>query len=122
LAASSIRLEIYNWRDLATPVNSPVKVVLDTLPNITPEDAKIYITGSFNNWRPGDRDYIFKKDAGGKYYVEVPRNELWLNFKFTRGDWGSVECKPNKDDIGNRHYNYCDVTQIHITVEAWKDR
>lgn len=118
----TVRVEIYNWRDLSRPQGPPVKVVIDELPAGTPADASIHIAGNFNNWRPGDRDYVMKKDASGKYYAEIPRNELWLEFKITRGSWGSAECKPNREDIDNRRYNYCDVTEIRIKVEAWKDR
>jgi hypothetical protein len=115
-------IEIDNWRDLTQPDGPPVRVVVEAVPESTPENADLYIAGNFNRWNPGDRDYRMIRNADGSYYIDIPRSEYTLDFKITRGNWGTVECRPNGDDIENRVYAFKDFTEIRISVAAWKDR
>lgn len=115
-------VEIENWRDLTRPEGPPVRVIVESVPMTTPENAELYIAGNFNNWNPGNQNFILTKAPDGTYYVDVPRNEYNMDFKITRGNWGTVECHPGGEDIQNRTYAYKDVSEIRISVAAWKDR
>lgn len=118
----TVYLTIDNWRDLTRPGGPPVRVIVESVPHSTPEDAELFIAGNFNNWNPGDRSYKLTATADGTYFVDVPRSEHALEFKITRGNWGSVECRTGGEDIGNRSYEFRDITEVRISVEAWKDR
>jgi hypothetical protein len=118
----TVFVEIENWRDRTRPEGPPVKVVVESVPGNTPENAELYIAGNFNNWNPGDMDYMMRKNTEGQYVVDVPRREYTLEFKITRGNWRTVECQPDGEDIENRVYDYKEVEEIRIDVEGWKDR
>jgi hypothetical protein len=118
----TVFVEIENWRDLTHPDGPPVRVVLESIPEDTPSNDDLYIAGNFNNWNPGNGRYTLDKATDGTYYVDIPRDEYMLEFKITRGDWGTVECRPDGEDIENRVYAYRDVQEIRIVVERWKDR
>ena len=118
----TVRLQIGNWRDLTRPEGPPVRVIVESVPEETYQDDELYIAGNFNNWNPGDRDYRLHRNADGTYFIDIPRSEYTLEFKITRGNWGTVECRTNGDDIDNRVYAYKDVEEIRIGVKRWKDR
>jgi hypothetical protein len=118
----TVFLEIENWRDLARPDGPPVKVIVESVPASTPENANLYIAGNFNNWNPEDERFIMKKNPEGTYYFDVPRAEYSLEFKITRGSWRTVETESNGEDIENRVYTYKEVKEIRIEIEGWKDR
>ena len=73
-----------------------MRVEVDHIPSNTPANADIYITGEFNSWDPGDNRYILEKLNDSVYYIDLPRGVGELEYKFTRGDWSTVE----KDNCG----------------------
>ena len=118
----TVFLQVANWRDLSRPQGPPVRVIVESVPENTPENAELFIAGNFNNWAPGDLGYLMMRTDDGKYFVDLPRSEYTLEFKVTRGSWGTVECKANGDDIENRVYAYKNVEEIRIDIEGWKDQ
>jgi hypothetical protein len=99
-----------------------VRVILESLPPDTPTDDQLFIAGNFNNWDPGNPQWKLQKDSHGIYYADIPRSEGTLEFKITRGSWGTVECELSGEDISNRTYPYKDLEKIKIDVKAWKDK
>ncbi len=123
--SDTIIANIVNWEDL--PPHSRhsfdnLTFILDEVPSNTPKDASIFIVGNFNDWHPGAPAYKLKKDEKGKYKIELP---IWLeeiSFKFTRGDWTSVEGRRNGQARQNRDYIYDpNHTEIHVSIESWED-
>jgi hypothetical protein len=116
----TVYLQIDNWKDLATPDNSTIRINLLKVPENTPPGDDIYIAGNFNGWDPGSGQWKLQKNPESAYFIEIPRSGGTLEFKFTRGSWGTVESK-NGRDIDNRTYLYRNVTQLNLQVDGWLD-
>ncbi|MES2638454.1 MAG: TIM-barrel domain-containing protein [Myxococcota bacterium] len=99
----------------APPVAMPFRVAL---PADTPLDTPICIASSADGWvshTPLTRE-------GGSAYgtIEVPRGE-YLYYKFTRGDWDTVEKWPDCAEASNR-YELGRATPVKAdTVYGWAD-
>jgi hypothetical protein len=116
--APSFQLELsYDVTLLAAP---PVLVHFEvTVPPGTPVSPQIHITSSANGWtqqplawvRPGEL-------AAGE--LSVPRGE-WFFFKFTRGDFNTVEKWPGCVEANNR-YAFVQANPTRLEqVFGWRD-
>ncbi|RLD76227.1 MAG: hypothetical protein DRJ10_13895 [Bacteroidetes bacterium] len=98
-----------------------IVVKVEGIPKNTPVGADIYITGNFNLWDPGDDSYILTQNADSTYIVTLPTTFGRIEYKFTRGDWTTVE----KDRCGNEQddrYAYTfDNDTIINSIESWSD-
>lgn len=116
---------IRSWNDLPKPGCPSIVLVIDSVPKNTPADAVLYMAANFNGWDPGSRYWMFSFSQGldGKYYIDVPRvNNDKIYYKITRGDWRTVECAPNGDDIENRVLEGRPGQEVRIKVQRWKDK
>jgi hypothetical protein len=91
------------------------------LPGNTPPSEPIYISGNFNNWDPGDANYVLTKNSDSVYEVQLPRGIGEIEYKFTRGDWSTVEKDPCGFEISNRSAFYGDKLIFHDTIRSWND-
>ncbi|PWJ56979.1 helix-turn-helix protein [Dyadobacter jejuensis] len=115
----TIRIRLAGWEYKPT-----YRFVVTNLPENTPKDAQIYITGNFNNWNPGMEDYRLRKQMDNTYRVTVVSDLDRLEYKFTRGDWNSVEGKLNGKALPNRILETDDRDQIEripIEILSWED-
>lgn len=115
--------EIASWNDLPKPLCPKVTIVIDSLPENTPDDAALYFASNINDWDPGSRYWMFSVGPDGKYYIEIPRPDRYedLEFKITRGNWWKVESGENGEDIDNRVYRIEKGDKIYIVIKRWKD-
>ncbi len=99
------------------------------VPDNTPKDSDIYMTGNFNQWNPADSHYLLQSE-NGEYSIslEFPQNYL-IQFKFTRGCWDTREQNiEGADLIGpeqreNRTYIFhSNEEAISLEIEKWADR
>jgi AraC-like DNA-binding protein len=114
-----LQLQIEGWEAHAT-----YRFVVTSIPANTPKDAVIYITGNFNNWNTGDENYRLKRQVDGTYRVTVVSDLDRLEYKFSRGDWNSVEGRENGKTRPNRLlYRNESLKSDNITVEiiSWED-
>ena len=83
---------------------SQATFILHSIPDYTPTEDPIYIAGNFNNWNPGDADFALQKNDEGQWFILMPEmnNGSILEFKFTRGDWSTVEKGADGEEIANR--------------------
>ncbi len=98
--------------------------IIRKIPDNTPVDASLYITGNFNNWNPADPFYKLTQSADGTrrvmIYTELPR----IEYKFTRGNWKSVEgrktgkVRPNRVIFRNSDIN---TKGVETEIEGWED-
>jgi len=84
-------------------------------------DSNFYLAGSLNGWNPHDDKYHFQKNARGNYFFETILADGSYEFKITRGNWASVECRITGTDIQNRFLKLSSDTVMHLTVEEWAD-
>ena len=80
-----------------------VTILVEKVPSNTAKDASIFISGNFEGWSGGKKEYQLKKN-GNKYSITF--NDLSKNilFKFTQGSWKTGECAVDGTSIDNRSY------------------
>jgi hypothetical protein len=99
-----------------------VSLSLDKVPANTPKGAKIYVAGSFNNWNPGDPNYQMRYDeTTHRYVVDLPMGFGSVEYKFTRGDWTTVETDPCGGEKTNRKLIYGKEERGSDTIRGWDD-
>ncbi|MFK5854750.1 MAG: hypothetical protein QM503_01380 [Bacteroidota bacterium] len=96
-------------------------IILDSVPENTPKDQPIYVTGNFNNWDPGEEKYIMTLGPDSNYYLTLPPGFGTVEYKFTRGDWTTVEKDICGDEVGNRLIILPKTDSITNTIESWND-
>jgi alpha-glucosidase len=102
--------------DLAPPV--PVQVQVH-LPPGTPTDTPIHISTDANGWSQQALDWGPGPDmASGT--VMVPRGDWWF-YKYTRGNWSSVEKWPDCLEADNRYHFGKAWPVKEDTVSLWAD-
>ncbi len=93
-----------------------------TAPTTTPPGDPVFIAGDFQGWNPGDPAYQLA-DLGGLVY-EITLDLTvgpTIEFKFTRGDWSTVEKGPNGEEIPNRTHAVTGAETLELTVVNWAD-
>ncbi|MCF8254071.1 MAG: hypothetical protein K9I36_12100 [Bacteroidia bacterium] len=99
-----------------------VQVEIRNVPENTPTGAQVYITGNFNNWNPGDPNYLMKYDEVNKrFYAKLPVGFGEIAYKFTRGDWTTVEADSCGGDIENRSFTYGSSDSSINYISGWSD-
>ncbi len=119
--ATSLQLKILSWEDLA---GEQVTFLVTSYPENTPHDASIYLVGNFNGWVPGNPEYKLKMKADSTFSITLPIASDTIEYKFTRGNWQSVEGRDNGYALANRRFIRPagqKETVISNTVESWED-
>ena len=92
-------------KDDPTDGKKSVTLVVTNLPSNHDFSKDIYISGDFEGWSGGrDQFKLNKKDE--VYSIYVPKYREQINFKFTKGNWESVECQVDGNPIENRTYSF----------------
>jgi hypothetical protein len=100
---------------LAPPVDMPFRV---SVPAGTPTDRPICIASALDGWASHQPlAWVSPTEAAGT--LRVPRGE-YLYYKFTRGDWETVEKWPDCVEATNR-YELGRAAEKVDTVYAWRD-
>ncbi len=97
--------------------------ILETIPEYTPAEDFVYMAGDFNGWNPGDVNHQLIKNDEGLWESTLNGfpDGITLNFKFTRGDWGTVEKGPNGEEIDNRSFTFGNGDTVMVTIYNWAD-
>jgi RNase P/RNase MRP subunit p29 len=119
--ADTVFIRIEGWKDMTVPSDKELTVIISSLPANTPENPRIYIAGSFNNWDPSRLRYRFNKNDKGQYYANIPRDQDKFEFRITRGSWNTLEVDKYGCDVLNRKYQYSSADTIFIKIENWND-
>lgn len=96
-------------------------IQIKNLPANTPPSDEIYISGNFNNWDPGDVVYRMKLNEDSVYEVNLPRGIGEVQYKFTRGDWSTVEKDICGYEISNRVAVYGRDELVEEDILSWND-
>ncbi len=117
--ASTVKATILGWEKLIT-----YDIYVTNVPENTPKDAKIYISGNFNNWDAGSPAYQLHKLSNGEYKISINSELPKIEYKFTRGSWESVEGRQSGKSRQNRilfRDSALDNKSIRINIEGWED-
>lgn len=120
----TIVASVTGWEDL--PGRAPLsmlRIVVTSIPDNTPKDAALYITGSFNSWQPGDEAYRLRQQEDDLWIVEVPVYSDSIEYKFCRGNWASVEGRSSGRARFNRVYLHDGNNRptISTRIDSWED-
>jgi tetratricopeptide (TPR) repeat protein len=81
----------------------------------------IYVAGNFNYWVPGEENLKLTPLDAQHLYVDVNLPAGHYEYKFTRGDWTTVETAETGLDILNRVLDLRSDTTINIVIKGWLD-
>lgn len=98
-----------------------VVVTVDSIPSNTPTGQPIFITGNFNNWDPGEEKYQMQLQSDSSYTVYLPPGFGSIEYKFTRGDWTTVEKDICGYETGNRTFLLGQADTVNNFIESWGD-
>lgn len=116
-----VEVRIENWLDLYRKNYKAIRVVIDEYPENTPPGADIYFASNLNDWDPRASRFRLKMSPDGKYYIDLPVYKGTAYFKFTRGNWQTVEANSKGDDIDNRALDFSGRAEQHFKIESWLD-
>lgn len=107
----------------STSLYSQLYISIVDTPENTPENSNIYLAGNVNQWNPASKDFKFKKDSIGNFYLILDSLELeeLVQFKFTLGTWSLVETELNGAEISNREHVFIGADSLYLSIDAWKD-
>ncbi len=96
-----------------------VTIIVDEVPEKTPKDATIFISGDFEGWTGGNAAYELQK-KGDIYTITIPQKSNNILFKFTQGSWKTAECNKDGTSLDNRIHNFTKSHDtIRLQIEGW---
>lgn len=100
-----------------------VTFIIDSLPDYTPPEDVLYIAGDFQGWDPGNPLYALQKNTADQWFVELDEmpNGTTIHFKFTRGDWGTVEKGEFGEEIPDREFVFGNGETVNVIIFNWAD-
>lgn len=105
--------------------NSAITLVIPAsgLPDYTPIEGSLYVSGSFNNWHPGRSDSRLIPDGSGNYSLMIDSltNGATIEYKFTRGNWDYVETQANGTFLNNRTFIVNNGSTPSHSIGNWDD-
>ena len=94
-------------------------IILEEYPSQTPENASIFISGSFEGWSGGKKEYQLEKKNNG-YSITFANQSGNILFKFTQGSWKSVESAKDGAAIDNRSYHFNKPNDtLRVKIANW---
>lgn len=108
---------------ISMAANAQVTIKVTATPDYyTPLLDNIYISGNFNNWDAADQNYLLTPDLNGNYSATInSTNGTQIEYKFTRGDWSSVETNQDGTYLPNRTFTYTNGSTINCQILNWED-
>ncbi|NOU46946.1 MAG: T9SS type A sorting domain-containing protein [Bacteroidales bacterium] len=92
-----------------------------SMPDSTPQNATIYIAGSFNGWNPGEQGFSLTLNTNNQPEITLPSGSGTIEFKFTRGSWETVEGTENGTFVPNRTFTFGNGQTVEIIIAGWED-
>lgn len=104
-----------------TITNAQVTFIVESLPETTPPNDTIFISGTFNDWSVNDPNFMLIKQMNGSFAITLMLNEDTCEYKFTRGSWMKVETDRNNQYLPNRVIRITRKEQIVSNIANWQD-
>jgi AraC-like DNA-binding protein len=108
---------------LGFSVLSQIRIEVVQIPPLLVKEGKLYIVGTFNNWNPGDPQYVMQRSSDGHYWIDLPETLDSFEYKFTQGNWVLTEGSGIGGIRGNRRYNRANETnpkKVEAVIEGWE--
>lgn len=104
-----------------TLAQSQVTFIIESVPNTTPQEDTIFISGTFNNWDVNNKKFMFHTRLDGKYFITIPEDTGKIEFKFTRGSWLKVETNEKNEYCPNRTFVFGEKKEYYTKIINWQD-
>ena len=100
-----------------------VTFIINDIPDYTPTEDLIYLAGDLNGWDPGNPDFVLTKNSNEQWEITLPNEPsgTTIQFKFTRGDWSTVEKGAQGEEIANREFVYGNRDTVFVDILNWAD-
>ncbi len=99
-----------------------VTFIVQKLPASHNFNDSIYISGNFEGWSGGRDQFKLKKEKK-QYIITIPKYLEHINYKFTKGNWETVECKLDGNPIENRTYSFKKLKDtVLISIVNWNPK
>lgn len=98
-----------------------LKIIVSDLS--TQKASKIFITGSFNDWNPGEAKYALQKVDSTSWQIllkDLPKGTF--TYKFTQGQWETEEVTATGDNVGNHVLEMEKNYTIQVNIYGWKNK
>jgi predicted alpha/beta superfamily hydrolase len=96
-------------------------VTVTSIPMGTPPSNDIFISGTFNNWNPGADEYKLTNNHDGTYAITFYPRPVFTEYKFTRGNFETVEGNAIGAFMPNRTFTYDGNPQsIDVSIAGWQ--
>jgi predicted alpha/beta superfamily hydrolase len=106
---------------LFSSLTAQITFVVSQLPPNTSDRVDLFISGTFNNWAPGDKAYQLKKNEDGFFSITLRPAKGKHQFKFTRGSWTTVEGNAQGAFRPDRSILYSGQPQtVYCNIQAWE--
>jgi predicted alpha/beta superfamily hydrolase len=99
-----------------------VKIILDKIPNETPQNTSIYVAGDFNNWNPQDIRFKMIPQSDGTFVLEMNVSQAQIEFKFTQGNWDTTEGTAEGGKMQNRLYQVKNGDILRLQILNWEKK
>jgi len=122
MKGSSILISIvFSVISIMAKAQHTVTVVVTDLPG-PHHNEMFYMTGIFNRWQPGEANNQLHQQENKQYAITVNNVPGGLfEYKFTRGDWKTLECTADGRLVAPRSAIIQKDTTIYCKIEGWRD-
>jgi len=117
----TVKVNIEGWTDLPKGSSNLVTLIIKNLPENTPHYDDLFMASNLNSWVTDDRNYQFQRNSKDQLFISVPRKEIILEYKVTRGDWNTQEVDKNGYHISNREVDLENIDSVYIDIIRWED-
>ena len=96
-----------------------VTIIIEKLPSSVTKETSIFISGNFEGWSGGKKEYQLDK-KNGVYTITLPYQSQSILFKFTQGSWQTVESSEDGTSIDNRAYKFDKANDtLKVKIAGW---
>ena len=93
------------------------------VPDYTPPEDPVYITGNFNKWQTGQKEYRLARLVDGSFSITLSNLPDTIFYKFTRGQyWTQVEANQAGFKLDDRALiNPHKPVTLNLQIAGWED-
>ncbi|MFT6807920.1 MAG: putative alpha/beta superfamily hydrolase [Saprospiraceae bacterium] len=87
------------------------------------DERPVYMLGSFNKWKTFDENYLMVQQEPTLYRLDIDKSLLptIVGYKYTRGDWSSVELTKEDNIAANRNIDLSTIKgHVFDDVSHWR--
>ncbi len=116
-----IKYFVYTLLFFSTKCFCQYKVRFVVTDNAMYNATQMFAAGNFNSWNPADKNFLLKKTGENTWQIDIaymPKGAY--SFKFTQGNWQTVEDSLNGAERSNRLAKIDSDTILYFTILGWR--